>query len=196
MSYDPQLANIVWLMICAALVMLMQGGFCFLESGLARAKNSINVAIKNLVDFCIAGAMFWAVGFALMFGQTYGGYVGTSYFFLDESAGSWILAFFVFQMVFCGTATTIISGAVAERMRFPGYLMISVLVSGIFYPVFGHWAWNGADAGAAEGWLNSRGFIDFAGSTVVHSVGGWVALATVLVIGPRIGRFGKDARPI
>ncbi|MEM9366733.1 MAG: ammonium transporter [Planctomycetota bacterium] len=184
------------MLVSAAMVMLMQGGFCFLESGLARAKNSINVAIKNLVDFCIAAASFWCVGFGLMFGSTHMGLVGTDGFFLDDQAGPWLLAFFLFQMVFCGTATTIISGAVAERMRFRAYILVSFIVSAFFYPVFGHWAWSGATIGQATGWLNGQGFIDFAGSTVVHSVGGWVALAAVIVIGPRMGRFEEGSKPI
>ncbi len=196
MPHDPQLLNITWMLLCAALVMLMQGGFCFLESGMSRAKNSINVAIKNLVDFCVASAVFWIFGFGLMFGATKDGWIGTDLFFFDETASPWMLAFFLFQMVFCGTATTIISGAVAERMRFRAYLVVSFFVSGLIYPIFGHWAWNGALNGQATGWLNSRGFIDFAGSTVVHSIGGWVALAAVLVIGPRIGRFDPTAPKI
>ena len=181
---------------CAALVMLMQGGFCFLESGLSRAKNSINVAIKNLVDFCIAASIFWVVGFGLMFGESWRGLIGGSGFMISEAAGPWMLAFFLFQMVFCGTATTIISGAIAERMRFRGYVVVSLVVSGVLYPVFGHWAWNGAVAGDATGWLNQQGFIDFAGSTVVHSLGGWVALAAILLIGPRIGRFENAKKPL
>jgi len=189
------MGDIAWVLICAALVMTMQGGFCFLESGLARAKNSVNVAIKNLIDFCIAACIYWVFGFALMFGPS-NGWIGTSHFCPGKESGPWLLTFFLFQMVFCGTTTTIISGAVAERIRFSGYLVISVLVSGVLYPVFGHWAWNGADSGVAGGWLNQRGFIDFAGSTVVHSVGGWVSLAVVLLLGPRMGRFGPGSRPI
>lgn len=193
-SREP--ADIAWVLICAALVMTMQGGFCFLESGLARAKNSVNVAIKNLIDFCIASCLYWAIGFAWMFGTSYCGLIGTDQFAVGDKASPWQLTFFTFQLVFCGTATTIISGAVAERIRFGSYLLISVLVSGLIYPVFGHWAWNGAETGTPAGWLNQRGFIDFAGSTVVHSVGGWVALAAVLIVGPRLGRFGPNARPI
>ncbi|PQO31442.1 ammonium transporter [Blastopirellula marina] len=187
----PQL-DIAWILICAALVMLMQGGFCLLESGLVRAKNSFNVALKNLVDFCISSVVFWAFGFAIMFGASYHGWFGTTGYFLDEGADPWLMAFFIFQMVFCGTATTIISGAVAERIRFRGYVIIALFVSGIVYPLFGHWAWGGAAQGEPTGWLAKDGFIDFAGSTVVHSVGGWVALAAVLVLGPRIGRFDKE----
>lgn len=193
---DPSL-DIAWMLICAALVMLMQGGFCLLESGMARAKNSFNVALKNLVDFCVSSVVFWAFGFALMFGASYHGLFGTTNFMLGEDASPWLMAFLFFQLVFCGTATTIISGAVAERIRFQGYLIISLFVSALIYPLFGHWAWGGAIEGTPTGWLAQLGFIDFAGSTVVHSVGGWVALAAVLVIGPRIGRFdGGEDRPI
>ncbi|MBA2114430.1 ammonium transporter [Bremerella alba] len=181
--------DIAWMLICAALVMLMQGGFCLLESGLVRAKNSFNVALKNLVDFCASAAVYWLFGFAIMFGASYHGWFGTTMFCLGEDASPWLMAFFIFQMVFCGTATTIISGAVAERIRFRGYFIIALIVSGVIYPLFGHWAWGGAADGTASGWLAREGFIDFAGSTVVHSVGGWVALAAILVIGPRIGRF-------
>lgn len=196
MNPSHELRDIAWMLMCAALVMSMQGGFCFLECGLTRAKNSANVAIKNLIDFCVAALVYWGFGFALMFGASQSGLIGTSLFCLGDESGPWLMSFFVFQLVFCGTATTIISGAVAERIRFRAYLIISFLVSGLIYPVFGHWAWNGAASGQATGWLNSRGFIDFAGSTVVHSVGGWVALAAVLLIGPRLGRYGKDSRPI
>ena len=192
MLTESSLADSLWMLGCAALVMLMQGGFCLLEAGLSRSKNSINVAIKNLVDLCIAAAIYWAVGFALMFGDTRSGWYGVTGFFLDGDQGPQTLAFFLFQLVFCGTATTIIAGAVAERIRFRAYLVVALLVSGVFYPIFGHWAWNGADAGIGRGWLNSRGFIDFAGSTVVHSLGAWIALAAVLVIGPRLGRFDRQ----
>jgi len=187
-----ELRDLAWVLLCAGLVMLMQAGFCCLESGLARAKNRINVAIKNLFDFCISSAVFWVFGFALMFGASWHGLVGTSGFVPEETAGPWLLTFFLFQLVFCGTATTIISGAVAERVRFVGYMVISLLVSALFYPIFGHWAWGGAAEGAMTGWLAKLGFVDFAGSTVVHSVGGWISLAAVLVIGPRLGRFDAD----
>lgn len=146
MNANEQLPDLIWMLLCTALVMLMQAGFCCLESGLARAKNRVNVAIKNLFDFCIAAVVFWLFGFALMFGASWWGVLGTSDFALGSTAGPWLLTFFLFQMVFCGTATTIISGAVAERIRFAGYLVISVLVSGLFYPIFGHWAWGSGDA--------------------------------------------------
>ncbi len=187
--------DILWVMCCSALVMLMQAGFCCLETGLVRSKNSINVAIKNLCDFCAASVIFWALGFAVMFGASKAGLIGTSNFFFDGMNQPHLLVFFLFQMMFCGTATTIISGAVAERMRFSGYLVVAVIVSGLIYPVFGHWAWAVGEGGGPAGWLGVRGFVDFAGSTVVHSTGGWVALAAAMVVGPRIGRF-ESKQPI
>jgi len=188
--------DVLWVLLCAALVMLMQGGFTCLETGLVRSKNSINVAIKNLVDFCTSSLAFWTIGFALMFGPTAAGMVGTEGFFFNAHNHPWLWTFFFFQMVFCGTATTLVSGAVAERMRFTGYLVTSLIVSILIYPLIGHWMWGGSATGQTTGWLNSLGFIDFAGSTVVHSVGGWVALAAVIVIGPRLGRFSNNNSPI
>ncbi|MGP0594290.1 ammonium transporter [Nitrospira sp. T9] len=188
--------DVLWLLICGALVMLMQGGFTCLETGRVRAKNSINVAIKNLVDFCTSSLAFWVAGFAFMHGPTAAGLIGTEWFLFDAHEQRWLWAFFFFQMVFCGTATTLVSGAVAERMRFTGYLVTSLIVSLLIYPIVGHWMWGGLATGQNIGWLNQLGFIDFAGSTVVHSTGGWVALAAVLVIGPRHGRFSDNAVPI
>ncbi|NES23282.1 MAG: ammonium transporter, partial [Symploca sp. SIO3E6] len=186
--------DIVWLLACAGLVFLMQPGFMCLESGLTRSKNSINVAVKNLADVGISVILFWAFGYALMFGASWAGWIGNKGFFLDLDADPKLAAFFIFEAMFCGTATTIISGAVAERLRFSAYLLIALLVSGIIYPLFGHWAWNGAETGSLTGWLGKLGFIDFAGSAVVHCIGGWVALAALLVIGPRTGRFTSSGR--
>ncbi|OYW22154.1 MAG: hypothetical protein B7Z55_04955, partial [Planctomycetales bacterium 12-60-4] len=181
--------DVTWVLVSAALVFIMQAGFCMLETGFVRAKNSINVAIKNLVDFCIASLIFWMVGFGLMFGQSSGGWIGTTEFFVESTNSATFAAFFLFQLVFCGTATTIVSGAVAERVRFSSYILLSLVISGLIYPIYGHWAWGGI---VGDGWLKSLGFIDFAGSTVVHSVGGWFALAAVMILGPRIGRFESD----
>lgn len=167
----------------------MQAGFTCLESGLTRSKNSINVAIKNLTDFGISTILFWAFGFALMFGTSYGAWIGSTGFFLSLDKGTWPTTFFLFEIMFCATAVTIVSGATAERLRFMSYIIISIILSGLIYPVFGHWAWNGIQMGTSSGWLGMRGFVDFAGSTVVHSVGGWVSLAALFVIGPRAGRF-------
>ena len=183
----------LWVIMCAALVLIMQAGFLCLESGCTRTKNSINVAVKNITDFGISVLVFWAVGFGLMFGASSDGLLGTSGFFLetDKPSDFWQTGFFLFQAMFCGTSVTIVSGAVAERMSFKGYLFISVIISALIYPIFGHWAWGGALEGE-PGWLSALGFIDFAGSTVVHSVGGWVALAAIIVIGPRLGRFDTE----
>ncbi len=179
--------DLLWLLLCSGLVFLMQAGFMCLESGLTRAKNSINVAVKNIADFGVSVALFWAFGYGIMFGISHAGLIGTSDFFLSaEAERSSTIVFFLYQAMFCGTATTIISGAVAERLKFSAYLIIATLVSGIIYPVFGHWAWNDA------GWLKQLGFIDFAGSTVVHSVGAWVSLATLILIGARQGRFNPS----
>ncbi|MEM6552566.1 MAG: ammonium transporter [Planctomycetota bacterium] len=182
------------MLIAAALVFLMQAGFLCLEAGMTRSKNSINVALKNLADLGVSAMVFWVVGFGLMFGLTWSGWFGGSGFLPEVGQGdSWEGAFFVFQLMFCGTAVTIVSGAVAERVKFGGYLLIAALVA-LVYPVFGHWVWGGALTGE-NGWLAEMGFVDFAGSTVVHSVGGWAALVACIVIGPRLDRFGPDGRP-
>ncbi|MEE8308660.1 MAG: ammonium transporter, partial [Gammaproteobacteria bacterium] len=196
METMSQSLDIAWILICAALVMLMQAGFSCLESGLVRSKNSINVAAKNFADFCLSSAIFWLFGFGLMFGVTANGLLGTSGFLFDDTTNPWLMAFFIFQLGFCGTATTIVSGAVAERMRFGGYLLVATIISGVVYPVIGHWVWGSAAGIKPGGWLEQMGFIDFAGSTVVHSVGGWISLAAILIIGPRIGRFGSKRTAI
>lgn len=167
----------------------MQPGFMCLESGFTRTKNSINVAVKNLADFGISVFLFWSFSFGLMFGSSWWGWVGFDSFFLEIGQDAKLAAFFLFQAMFCSTATTIVSGVVAERLRFATYGTIAVLVSGLIYPTFGHWAWNGIATGSTTGWLQQIGFVDFAGSTVVHSVGAWVALAALVIIGPRTGRF-------
>jgi ammonium transporter len=191
---EKQLTDILWVTLSAGLVFIMQAGFLCLESGLTRNKNNINVALKNITDFGLSVLVFWSFGFALMFGASQSGWFGNSQFLPSFDQDAWPLSFFFFQMMFCSTAVTILSGAVAERMRFSSYLWIVLIVSGLLYPLFGHWAWNGLDQGQSNGWLAQRGFVDFAGSTVVHSLGGWVALATLLIIGPRQGRFDAEGR--
>lgn len=189
------MANWYWIISASALVFIMQAGFLCLESGRIRSKNSINVAAKNISDFVVSTAIFWLFGFGIMFGQSVSGWFGSSEFLFDESHTPFQISFFIFQMMFCGTAATLTSGAVAERMSFLGYLAITVLLSAIIYPVVGHWAWGGAFSGnGPQGWLESMGFIDFAGATVVHSVGGWVALAAIMIVGPRLGRFEQGIR--
>jgi len=184
-----------WLLICAILVFLMQAGFLCLESGLSRAKSSINVALKNVADFGIAVATFWAFGFALMYGASINGLIGSKFFFFTTKVAGY-QSFFVFQAMFVATAATIVSGAVAERLKFFSYLIITFVTSGIIYPIVGHWVWslNFSNPDVKMGWLGKLGFIDFAGSTVVHSVGGWVALAILLIIGNRTGRFREGRK--
>jgi Amt family ammonium transporter len=187
--------DIFWVLFSAVLVMLMQAGFLCLETGFTRSKNSINVAIKNLSDFGISTVIFAAFGFSLLFGPTQLGWIGSFHTFETGNPSAAKLAFFLFQVMFCATATTIVSGAVAERMRFGAYLIAAAVISALVYPVFGHWVWNGLDTGVSQGWLGRLGFVDFAGSTVVHSVAGWSALAIVSILGAREDRFDADGTP-
>ncbi len=178
----------VWLMACTALVFFMQAGFCCLEAGSVRSKNSINVALKNVIDFLVATMCFYVIGYSLMYGATRNGLVGAPNFIL-RGIGSQETFVFLYQLVFCGTAATIVSGAMAERLRFLPYVLGSAGLSLLIYPVYGHWVWNG------DGMLNKLGFHDFAGSSVVHMVGGLVALAGVHKLGARKGRFDAQGRP-
>jgi Amt family ammonium transporter len=171
-------------LLAAMLVFLMQLGFSLVESGFTRSKNTTNILMKNLLDFSVGSLLFWLLGFGIMFGPDIAGFIGT-----PDIAGfaGWAgdipqEAFLVFQTMFCATAATIVSGAVAERTKFHAYLIYCIFISAVIYPVSGHWTWGG-------GWLSELGFHDFAGSTVVHSVGGWIALAGAAVIGPRIGKY-------
>ncbi len=188
-------ADFVWTLIAAFLVFFMQAGFACVESGFTRAKNCVNILMKNLFDFSFGSLAFWAIGFGLMFGASAGGFIGTSSFFLSDFATDkdpWVYAFWLFQCVFAATAATIVSGAMAERTKFSSYLITSAFVCAVIYPIFGGWAWGSLYKGS--GWLEGLGFIDFAGSTVVHSVGGWIGLAGAVVLGPRIGKYGKDGK--
>lgn len=198
-EFQFQLDN-MWILVCAGLVFLMQAGFLCLEAGFTRSKNNINVALKNMIDFAITTVLFWLWGFAFMFGPTVAGIIGGAggQGFAPEFAPNATqeqtrtIVFMIFQLMFCGTSATILAGAIAERTRFAGYVVATILTSGLTYPVFGHWVWNVMADGQFGGWLGSQGFIDFAGSSVVHSVGGWVSLAYLLIIGPRTGRFKPD----
>jgi Amt family ammonium transporter len=186
--------NIVWTCVAAFLVFFMQAGFAMVESGFTRAKNTVNILMKNLMDFSIGSIVFFIFGFGLMFGAT-NGFFGTTDFALsgaDWASGDWNFTFLIFQTVFAGTAATIVSGAMAERTKFKAYLVYSVFICAFIYPIYGSWAWGGLLNGG--GWLEDLGFIDFAGSTVVHSVGGWLALAGAIVLGPRIGKYGPDGK--
>ena len=187
--------NLIWIMIAAAMVFFMQAGFTALEAGFIRAKNSINVAIKNVSDLIMTITAFWFLGFGLMFGNTLSGWIGTDTFQLEGQQDPFGFAFFTFQAVFAGTAATIVSGAIAERVKFVSYLIIALVIGALIYPVVGHWIWGGALIDGASGWLADKGFVDFAGSTVVHSTGAWVGLAGVIILGPRLGRFDKDGNP-
>lgn len=178
------------------MVAVMQAGFTCLETGFVRSKNSINVAVKNLVDFCISSALFTLIGFSLMFGESRYGLYGYAVSFDLYSTSLDNITFYIFQLMFAGTAATIISGAVAERMRFSGYIVLTSVMSLAVYPICGHWIWATYLTGEYAGWLGRFGFIDFAGSTVVHSVAGWCALAAVVIIGPRLGRYGKGGKSI
>ncbi|WP_038051370.1 ammonium transporter [Thioalkalivibrio sp. ALJ1] len=184
--------DVVWLLVSATLVLLMQLGFLSLEAGVTRSKNAINVAMKNATDLVLTLLAFWAVGFGLMFGPSSMGLIGSGFWLPDlGELGVEKTAFFIFQAMFAATAATIVSGAVSERMSYVSYGLVTLVVVVLIYPLSGHWAWGGVIA-PGDGWLAAMGFVDFAGSTVVHSVGGWVALAAVIVIGPRIGRFTED----
>jgi Amt family ammonium transporter len=181
--------QVIWMAMCVMLVFFMQAGFALLESGASRAKNSINVLMKNYMDMCLGGLIFWGVGFG--FGDSSTGWLGSNHFFLQQFTTAEAIKL-AYQTMFAATAATIVSGAVAERMHFTTYLIFSAFVTAVIYPIFGSWAWN------EHGWLKALGFVDFAGSTVVHSIGGWCALAGIIVLGPRLGRYSKqgDTREI
>ncbi len=183
--------NTVWVLIASALVFFMQAGFALVEAGLTRSKNTSNILMKNLMDFVIGTIVFWLVGFGIMFGTKNGWWGGIDIFTKHSYRTDMPdLAFLIFQTVFAATAATIVSGAMAERTKFNAYLMYSAVITLIIYPISGHWAWGG-------GWLSTleTPFHDFAGSTVVHSVGGWAAMIGAIILGPRIGKYGKDGAP-
>jgi Amt family ammonium transporter len=182
----------LWVLIAAFLVFLMHLGFAMVETGFTRSKNSVNIIMKNIMTISLAAIVFMTIGFSLTFGEDIGGFLGNPLQYImikgvsmhEAWAGTTIaaLAFFIFQMMFAGTAATIVSGAVAERIKFIGYVIFAVIIVAFIYPLIGHWIWGG-------GWLAERGMIDFAGSTVVHLVGGSAALAGVITLGPRIGKY-------
>jgi Amt family ammonium transporter len=182
--------NTIWVLIAAILVIFMNAGFAMLETGFCRQKNAVNVLAKNLIVFALSTISFWAIGFSLMFGSASNEFFGTGGWFLSSSDPATYAqpaylptsVFFLFQVAFAGTAATIVSGAVAERIKFVDFLVFSLILVGIMYPITGHWVWAG-------GWLADLGFKDFAGSTVVHSVGGWSALAGAAILGPRMGKY-------
>lgn len=182
--------DVIWLFLGAILVFIMQAGFALVETGLTRAKNGVNITMKNVMDFCFGAVAYWVLGWGLMYGADFNGLLGTNQFFngpmaLDEETAGFYKSW-LFQVVFAATAATIVSGAVAERTKFVSYLIYSIIISAVIYPISGHWIWGG-------GWLSRLGFHDFAGSTAVHSVGGWAAIVGASVLGPRIGKYIKGA---
>lgn len=189
--------NNIWVLVCAFLVIFMNAGFAMVETGFCRQKNAVNVLTKNLIVFALATLAFWFIGFSLMFGANGNGWVGWGSFFLGGAPELYGLGpdginltkdtFFLFQVAFAGTAATIVSGAVAERIKFVDFLIFSVLLTAIAYPITGHWLWGG-------GWLAQLGFHDFAGSTIVHSVGGWAALMGAAFLGPRMGKYSAEGQ--
>ena len=175
----------LWIVIAGILVMFMQPGFMLVETGFTRSKNSVNIVMKNFMDFSVGAVSYWAFGFALAYGgTTVGGFLAYGNFFLEGDS----ITYF-FQVVFAATAATIVSGAVAERTKFSAYLLFQPFICGVIYPIVTHWVWSG------QGWLGDLGFIDFAGSGVVHMVGGFAALAGVQIVGPRIGKYDDDGNP-
>lgn len=185
--------NVVWTLIAAFLVFFMQAGFAMVETGFTRAKNAGNIIMKNLMDFSVGSLAFFIIGFGLMYGDSIAGFLGGSKFFLSSAdpsraTGLWEYTYWLFQAVFAATAATIVSGGMAERTKFTSYMLYSLVITAVIYPISGHWIWGG-------GWLSKLGFVDFAGSTVVHSVGGWAALMGALMLGPRIGKYSPDGSP-
>ena len=175
----------LWIVIEGILVMFMQPGFMLVETGFTRSKNSVNIVMKNFMDYSVGAVSYWAFGFALAYGgTTLGGFLAYGNFFLEGDS----ITYF-FQVVFAATAATIVSGAVAERTKFSAYLLFQPFICGVIYPIVTHWVWSG------QGWLGDLGFIDFAGSGVVHMVGGFAALAGVQIVGPRIGKYDDDGNP-
>lgn len=175
--------DLMWVLICGILVFFMQAGFTLVEAGFTRSKNTGNIIMKNLMDFCIGSIAFWVIGYSLMYGDSIGGLIGTPSLLFDTAADMHSL---FFQTVFAATAATIVSGAIAERTKFTTYLFFSLLMTLVIYPISGSWVWNGG------GWLAQMGFTDFAGSTVVHSLGGWASLVAAAMVGPRIGKYNAD----
>lgn len=182
--------NTLWVLLAAILVFFMQTGFALVEAGFTRSKNTTNILFKNVMDFCLGTITFWLLGYGIMFGEG-NAFIGNIEWLATTDHGTALgipnMAFFFFQLVFAATAATIVSGAMAERTKFKSYLMYSAIVSMIIYPISGHWIWGG-------GWLGDMGMHDFAGSTVVHSVGGWLALVGAWVLGPRIGKY-RNGKP-
>ncbi len=184
--------DMVWVLIATFLVFLMHAGFAMVETGFTRAKNAGNIIMKNFMTICGGSLSYWLIGFSIMFGGTAAGFIGVGALAVG---GDWsalgldfpVHVFFIFQAVFAATAATIVSGAVVERIKYPAYLIFSLVITAFIYPVVGHWIWG-------DGWLAELGFVDFAGSTVVHLTGGCAAMVGAFMVGPRLGKYGPDGR--
>ena len=184
--------NTIWLLLATVLVMFMQPGFALVESGFTRAKNTANILMKNLIDFSSGALFYWLIGYSIMYGAGNALIGDFSLFAFNPASDSYAAGYsdfadIVFQTVFAATAATIVSGAMAERTKFSAYLIFTVVITLVIYPVSGHWTWGG-------GWLSELGFVDFAGSTIVHSVGAWIGLAGAMILGPRLGKYSKDGK--
>ena len=177
----------LWVLLGAMLVFWMQPGFALVEAGLTRSKNTANILMKNFCDFMCGSVLYWILGFSIMYGADFGLLGWSGFGFIGENSNIPAECTFIFQTVFCATAATIVSGAMAERTKFSMYFVYSMLISAFVYPIEGHWSWGG-------GWLSEMGFHDFAGSTVVHLCGGALALAGAIVLGPRIGKYDKNGK--
>lgn len=192
---NSYLVNSLWVLVAAVFVFLMQAGFACCESGFATTKSTCNIMMKNAADFCVGALVYYFIGFGLMYGNDWHGLIGVTGFFnpLDQDLAIWDglglskEVYLLFQTMFCATTATIISGSVAERFKFNSYLIVSVLMTGLVYPICGHWIWGG-------GWLSQLGFVDFAGSTAVHSVGAWAALVGAAMVGARHGKYTPDGK--
>ncbi len=202
-TYAIPAIDFLWMVLAAFLVFFMQAGFAMVESGFTRAKNAGNIIMKNLMDFSIGAVSFFIIGYGFMYGDSIAAFIGGSNFFLSQAnpvlpeavdgiidnSGMFMYAEWIFQAVFAATAATIVSGAMAERTKFTTYLFFSLVITAVIYPISGHWIWQG------DGWLTTLGFQDFAGSTVVHSAGGWAGMVGALLLGPRVGKYGPDGAP-
>lgn len=191
-TFSQESIDTLWIVMAGVLVFLMQTGFALLEGGMVRSKNTVNVVMKNYTDMCFGAIAFWLIGYGLMFGSNPSGFIGIDHFWLGDASDMNYSKLF-FHIMIAATAATIVSGAMAERARFTAYIVACIFITAFIYPIFGSWVWESLYAG--KGWLKELGFHDFAGATFVHSVGGWCALAGIIVLGPRLGKYDPEGKP-
>ncbi|TYA74433.1 ammonium transporter [Seonamhaeicola marinus] len=182
--------GMLWMLISGILVFLMQAGFTLVESGMTRSKNVVNIAMKNVLDIAVGSLVFWFIGYSLMYGESASGWIGWSGFMFNQGPAD-----LFFQTVFCATAATIVSGAIAGRTKYSTYIIFSVVLTAIIYPIAGGWEWNGGWLNDTEGIMPAE-FIDFAGSSVVHAVGGWAAIVAAALVGPRLGKYTAEGKAV